>query len=76
MRQLEERLKLRYMDQVEFIRFRDIAFECEKQIRQIELTLLDLKRKEREALDEIERLFEADKRKEKELENENKNHRT
>lgn len=54
---LEDRLKLKYMDQVEFIRFRDVYFEAEKAIRQLEYSLEDYKRRQQEAVDEIERLF-------------------
>lgn len=57
MRELKERLILGYPAQVEFIRFRDQALECEMRIRQMNAHVELLQKQKDEALAEIERLM-------------------
>ena len=57
MRELKDRLILGYPAQVEFIRFRDQALECEMRIRQMNAHLELLQRQKDEALAEVERLM-------------------
>ena len=59
MRELKERLVLKYGDQVEFIRFRDVALESEVRIRQHHIECELLQRRKDEALAEIERMFQT-----------------
>ena len=57
MRELKDRLVLGYPAQVEFIRYRDIALDCEMRIRQLQTHTELLQRQKDEALAEIERLM-------------------
>lgn len=57
MRELKDRLILGYPAQVEFIRFRDQALDCEMRIRQIDAHRELLQRQKDEAMAEIERLM-------------------
>ena len=60
MRELKERLILKYSEQVEFIRFRDIALEADIGIRRLDITRELLQMQKAEALAEIERMFESE----------------
>lgn len=57
MRKLEERLSLTYMDQVEFIRFRNEALDADNEIKRFNIYIERLRQKKDEAMAEMERLF-------------------
>ena len=54
---LEDRLKLKYMDQVEFVRFYETLNNINLDISRLNLELNFLQTRKQEALDELERLL-------------------
>jgi len=54
---LEDRLKLKYMDQVEFVRFYETLNKINLDISRLNLELNFLQTRKQEALDELERLL-------------------
>lgn len=54
---IQDRLKLKYMDQVEFIRFHGVYKQAETSLRHLELDIKATKELMKQALDEIERLM-------------------
>ena len=59
MRELKERLLLKYGDQAEFIRFRELALDSNTRIKQLYIEIERQKQIQDEALAEIERMFNA-----------------
>jgi hypothetical protein len=60
-RPLTDRLALPYGDQVEFIRFRERALDCESALRDYDNAAKRLEQIRTESLEEIERLMAAAK---------------